>query len=173
MDRLRDAFTGTEPPAPATADEERADRLEMERAHAEGEHQHCDITCPIQMPSESMRTTILYRAIPGSESMLDELLRRARTEVAAPSTPAHAELCERIAEVRRIVMRLIAHATGFQDVLDESDRDPWARLVRADIDALRTATAVLPAPGDRLTVGAVPITCPGADEAQETEAGRG
>ncbi len=51
-------------------------------------------------------------------------------------------------DVREIVNRLIAHAQGFQDVLDESDRDPWARLVRADIDVLRTAIAALPEPAD-------------------------
>ncbi|MEU6990323.1 hypothetical protein ABZ953_06630 [Streptomyces sp. NPDC046465] len=45
------------------------------------------------------------------------------------------------ADIRKLVNRLVAHAKGFQDVLEESDRDPWARLVRADIDELRTAIA--------------------------------
>ncbi len=62
-------------------------------------------------------------------------------QAAAPSAPADRDL----PDLRRIVDRLAAHARGFQDELDESDRGPWARLVRADIDALRTATAVLPA----------------------------
>lgn len=38
-----------------------------------------------------------------------------------------------------IARRLIAHAAGFQDVLDDSDRDPWARTVRADLNELRAA----------------------------------
>ena len=41
--------------------------------------------------------------------------------------------------VRRISRRLAAHAVGFQDALDETDRDPWARTVGADIDALGAA----------------------------------
>lgn len=39
-------------------------------------------------------------------------------------------------EVRKLVRRLAAHAEGFGDVLDDSDRDPWAKTVRADIAAL-------------------------------------
>lgn len=66
--------------------------------------------------------------------------------------PADRDLRDRIAEVRKIAKRLVAHAKGFQDMLDESDRDPWARLVRADIDELVTSLAVLPAPADRPAV---------------------
>jgi hypothetical protein len=53
------------------------DRHEQERAHADGEHAFCGITCEVQLPSELLRNAILYRAIPGSAGMLDELLRRA------------------------------------------------------------------------------------------------
>ncbi|MFJ2701860.1 hypothetical protein ACIO3R_01510 [Streptomyces sp. NPDC087428] len=52
------------------------------------------------------------------------------------------------ADLRVLVDRLAAHAAGFADVLDESDRGPWGRLVRADIDELRAAVA---APVDRAT----------------------
>jgi hypothetical protein len=45
----------------------------------------------------------------------------------------------RLEEARTIVRRLAAHAAGFQDALDESDRDPWGRLVGADIAALSAA----------------------------------
>ncbi|GHA28841.1 hypothetical protein GCM10010372_30880 [Streptomyces tauricus] len=40
---------------------------------------------------------------------------------------------------REIARRLAAHAIGFQDVLDDSDRGPWARTVGADIIALCNA----------------------------------
>ncbi|MGW7617453.1 hypothetical protein ACWGLG_16605 [Streptomyces antimycoticus] len=50
----------------------------------------------------------------------------------------------RLEEARTIVRRLAAHAAGFQDVLDESDRDPWGRLVGADIAALSAALSRVP-----------------------------
>ncbi|MGW6481281.1 hypothetical protein ACWGDS_25870 [Streptomyces sp. NPDC055059] len=80
----------TTPPAPdpAETDEQRADREETERDHVRGDHTYCGVTCEAEFPSESMRNAILARAIPGSKGMLDELLRRARAEAAAPSAPA-------------------------------------------------------------------------------------
>lgn len=41
--------------------------------------------------------------------------------------------------VREVARRLAAHAVGFQDVLDDSDRGPWGRTVGADIAALQAA----------------------------------
>lgn len=58
-------------------DEERADRLEVESEHAAGIHTHCGVTCEEEFPSLMLRNTILVRAIPGSATMLDELVRRA------------------------------------------------------------------------------------------------
>ncbi|MFJ4932356.1 hypothetical protein ACIP8U_00595 [Streptomyces pseudovenezuelae] len=63
-------------------------------------------------------------------------------------------LTDKLKRIRDIARRLAAHAVGFQDVLDDSDRDPWARTVGADIAALvevldAPATAVLPASVDR------------------------
>ncbi|MFJ9037934.1 hypothetical protein ACIRF8_15240 [Streptomyces sp. NPDC102406] len=55
-----------------------------------------------------------------------------------PSAPAAADLRERL---WKIASRLAAHAKGFGDVLDESDRGPWGRLVRGDIDELRAVLA--------------------------------
>ncbi|MEV0114649.1 hypothetical protein AB0H77_15555 [Streptomyces sp. NPDC050844] len=75
-------------PDPAESDEERADRVETERAHAAGDHEYCGVTCEAEFTTEKLRNGILWRAAPGSAAMLDELLRRARTEAAAPSTPA-------------------------------------------------------------------------------------
>ena len=46
-----------------------------------------------------------------------------------------------LADVRRLVRRLAAHAVGFGDVLDESDRGPWGRTVGADIAELSAAVA--------------------------------
>ncbi len=46
-----------------------------------------------------------------------------------------------LGRVRRIASRLAAHAVGFQDVLDDSDRAPWAKTVGADITELADALA--------------------------------
>ncbi|MCX5285960.1 hypothetical protein [Streptomyces sp. NBC_00198] len=50
--------------------------------------------------------------------------------------------------VRRIVRRLAAHAAGFQDVLDDSDRGPWGTTVGADIAALQAALGETEQPCD-------------------------
>ncbi|MET9973900.1 hypothetical protein ACFYOI_03710 [Streptomyces microflavus] len=44
---------------------------------------------------------------------------------------------DRAATLHEVVSRLAAHAVGFQDVLDESDRGPWGALILADIAELR------------------------------------
>lgn len=51
-----------------------------------------------------------------------------------PPPVSRADVLDRICEV---VRRLAAHAVGFQDVLDESDRGPWGKTVAADIAELR------------------------------------
>ncbi|MFC8704138.1 hypothetical protein ACFUIV_18380 [Streptomyces anulatus] len=62
------------------------------------------------------------------------------------------------ASLREVVDRLVAHAVGFQDVLDESDRGPWGALILADIAELRALAnrpatdAAPPAPADRAAV---------------------
>lgn len=43
--------------------------------------------------------------------------------------------------IREIASRLAAHAVGFGDVPDESDRGPWGRTVGADIAELSAAAA--------------------------------
>ncbi|MFD9070556.1 hypothetical protein [Streptomyces lasiicapitis] len=73
---------------PSETDEQRADRLETERAHARDDHEYCVITCEAEFTTEKLRNSILWRAAPGSAAMLDELLRRAHAEAAAPSAPA-------------------------------------------------------------------------------------
>ncbi|MBQ1118500.1 hypothetical protein [Streptomyces sp. C3-3] len=70
-----------------------------------------------------------------------------RDVLIAPTTSA--------ASLGEVVSRLAAHAVGFQDVLDESDRGPWGALILADIAELRAlanrpaADAAPPAPADR------------------------
>src|SRR5512134_1971472 len=58
-------------------DGEPCDRHETERAHAEGEHTFCGVTCEVEFPSELLRNSILAKGYPGTAGMLDELLRRA------------------------------------------------------------------------------------------------
>lgn len=55
------------------------DRGEAARFHAAGDHQHCDQTCEVEMPSEALRNFILAKGYPGTGGALDELLRRAST----------------------------------------------------------------------------------------------
>lgn len=90
----------------ADDDEVRAlaeDRRETQQAHNQGEHGDCGLECEATMPSEQMRNAILCRAIPGSATMLDELLRRATAGQAAASEyrddvrDANAQLLRRMA----------------------------------------------------------------------------
>ncbi|MFI8535395.1 hypothetical protein ACIGMX_34760 [Streptomyces aquilus] len=61
---------------------------------------------------------------------------RAEAEDAAV-LPASVDRADVLDRIRGVVRRLAAHAVGFQDVLDESDRGPWGKTVAADIDELR------------------------------------
>lgn len=66
-------------------------------------------------------------------------------------------LTGKLKQLRDIGHRLAAHAVGFQDVLDESDRGPWGKTVGADIAELcevldAPAAPVLPASTDRSAV---------------------
>jgi hypothetical protein len=91
-------------------DEERADRQETERDHSSGNHRYCGVTCEAEFPSDMLRNTILYRAIPGSKAMLAELERRAAetsTDVGlsvrleAALTERYTELGNPFSEMRR------------------------------------------------------------------------
>ncbi|WP_328336799.1 hypothetical protein [Streptomyces violaceus] len=48
-----------------------------------------------------------------------------------------AEQAATLERFRVTIRRLAAHAVGFQDVLDESDRGPWGKTIAADIAELR------------------------------------
>jgi hypothetical protein len=67
------------------------------------------------------------RQLAVSDASADALLKRAEQAEAT------------VARVREIGSRLTAQAAAFQDVLDDSDRDPWASTIRAGLDELRTA----------------------------------
>lgn len=56
---------------------ELCDRHGTEQDHDAGNHQHCDQTCEQAFPWDQMRNFILYRALPGAQGALNELLRRA------------------------------------------------------------------------------------------------
>ncbi|WP_354596109.1 hypothetical protein R1Y80_00905 [Streptomyces sp. JL1001] len=82
----------------AETDEEREQREDREataRNHAAGEHQHCGITCEVELPTEHLRNFVIAKGYPGTAGALDELLRRA----AAPPAPAdRAATRDRIAD---------------------------------------------------------------------------
>ncbi|MGW5736975.1 MULTISPECIES: hypothetical protein [Streptomyces] len=94
VDRLLAAVTSVEP---AETDEERAGREETERDHAKGDHTYCGVTCEAEVATEMLRNFVIARGYPGTAGALDELLRRARTEAAAPSAPADRDLREIVA----------------------------------------------------------------------------
>lgn len=82
-----EAQPGTESPCSvpdSCEDGELCDRHETERAHAEGEHAFCGVTCEVEFPTEMLRNTTIAGGIPGTAGMLDELLRRAATQPVRP-----------------------------------------------------------------------------------------
>ncbi|APY88203.1 hypothetical protein DCW30_05710 [Streptomyces alfalfae] len=90
---------------------------------------------------------------PAVAELLDSMLSFEAEHRAAPSAPADRDL----RSLRRVVDRLAAHARGFQDVLDESDRGPWGQTVGADISELQEAVTALPALVDRASADAAEL----------------
>lgn len=82
------------------------------------------------------------------EKQLDEVCTQLGAEILRAGQ-AEATL-ERI---QRVIRRLANHAVGFQDVLDDSDRDPWAKTVGADIAELRRVADEAQQPSPRCTCG--------------------
>lgn len=62
--------------------------------------------------------------------------------------------------VCKVASRLAAHAVGFGDVLDDSDRGPWGRTVGADIAELSAAVAASAPP-------AAPLSAPQGSSVSE------
>lgn len=69
--------------------------------------------------------------------------------------------------IRGIARRLVAHSIGFQDVLDDSDRDPWARTVGTDISELCAAFDGVQQPGGELSETERTMLAFALDQAQE------
>jgi hypothetical protein len=96
----------TAPPKPSPCSDppcgyekdELCDTHATEKAHAEGDHQWCDITCQDNLTWEMLRNGILWRAAPGSPKMLDELLRRATNRSALME--AHIALVSTLSQIR-------------------------------------------------------------------------
>ncbi|MFE2563103.1 hypothetical protein [Streptomyces mirabilis] len=82
-------------------------------------------------------------ALESSDDIRDVIVVEA--EPAAPVPPSAPTNRAALDELRVIARRLAAHAAGFQDVLDDSDRDPWAKTVGADIAELRRMADEAPA----------------------------
>lgn len=70
------------------------------------------------------------------EKQLDEVRAQLGAEILRAGQAEAA-----LERIRVVVRRLVNHAIGFQDVLDDSDRDPWSRTVRADIAEVRRLAA--------------------------------
>jgi hypothetical protein len=112
---MADEAQPAETTEPDETDEQRADREETERDHAAGNHQYCGVTCEAEFPSDMLRNTILYRAIPGSKTMLAELERRAAAEAATDvDLPARLEaaLTERYTELGNPFSRMRRQEQG-------------------------------------------------------------
>lgn len=111
----------TDPPCGAD-DGHPCDTHATEIDHAKGNHEHCGVTCDITFPTEMLRNTILYSAIPGSATMLKELERRAKAH--------HEKLWkDQEQENGKIVDKLRAaeaHAPSHTWTVESPRRDNWA-----------------------------------------------
>lgn len=121
-------------------DEQRADRLETERDHTDGDHRHCGMTCVAEFPADMLRNGILWQAAPGAGAMLDELLRRAAVQ---PPPTDRGGLRDRIANA-------LADADGWvwAKGYDKTQSPTYQEFLR-QADAV---LAVLPAGADRAAV---------------------
>jgi hypothetical protein len=70
----------SDPPCNQGGNGEPCDIHETERAHAEGEHAFCGVTCEVVFPTEQLRNFVIAKGYPGTAGMLNELLRRAAVE---------------------------------------------------------------------------------------------
>ncbi|MZF56910.1 hypothetical protein GTX53_24280 [Streptomyces sp. SID5594] len=81
--------------------EQREDREATARDHAAGDHQHCGITCEVEMPTDHLRNFVIAKGYPGTAGALDELLRRAAAPPAPADRAAHYREAADIAESLR------------------------------------------------------------------------
>ncbi|WP_432111394.1 hypothetical protein [Streptomyces sp. YPW6] len=121
--------------------EQREDREATARDHAAGDHQHCDITCEVEMPTEHLRNFVIAKGYPGTAGALDELLRRA----AAPPAPA-----DRAATLTEAERTMLTYA------LDQAQEHIWSRDGFTDED--QAAVTSLRALADGAAAGVQPPT---------------
>ncbi|WP_052397239.1 hypothetical protein [Streptomyces sp. NRRL F-5123] len=116
------------------AREEQQDRAITRCAHAAGDHQWCDVTCEVAMPSEAMRNFIVAKGYPGTAGALAELERRAAAQAQVPAVLSEAE------------------RTTLTYALDQAQERIWAdagftEQDQAAVDSLRRLT--IPAGGEQ------------------------
>lgn len=89
------------------------------QAHAEGGHAYCGVDCEVEFPTEELRHAVLYKGVPGSAGMLDELLRRA----AAEGARLHASRMFRVhLRDREVLVKACRELVSGQDVAERLER---------------------------------------------------
>lgn len=97
------------------------DDHQQELDHATGTHETCGKDCEAKFPWDQLRNAILYSAIPGSASMLDELLRRAANRSALMD--AHIALMEEAGKRWQRIQELEQRVTELEGELRIGE--PW------------------------------------------------
>lgn len=83
--------------------------------------------------AEAIHADLLVHKVRRDQGILGIVPRLADAVLAVLPAPADRAALER---ARGIARRLAAHAVGFKDVLDDSDRGPWGKTVGTDIAEL-------------------------------------
>ncbi|MEV5977534.1 hypothetical protein [Streptomyces sp. NPDC052114] len=151
---------------PPETDEQRADREETERDHARGDHTYCGITCESEMPTEHLRNFVIAKGYPGTAGALDELLRRARAEAAAPSAPA-----DQAAVLRDFLWRL-EQSSGDAAAEKLLDDNPELRRLADEAQQAEPRCTCADAGPEFTPIGHY-ADCPAAQHRADTEADRG
>lgn len=143
-------------PEPLT--EQQLDEYETAARNAARIGSGIDPAAVLELAAEARRQRDKHKAsLRRADEINNELMEEVQRYAAGTERPvlwsvyndmhlraADAELT--LDRVRRIASRLANHAVGFQDVLDDSDRDPWAKTVGADIADLSAALSPDTAP---------------------------
>lgn len=120
------------PPTGQTDDREAEPETPLEKRLRYGERRNDELRTECKRRGK----TVLEQSekILALEKQLDEVRGQLGAEILRAGQAEAA-----LNTFQRVVRRLANHAAGFRDVLDDSDHDPWARTVGADITELRTA----------------------------------
>jgi ParB-like chromosome segregation protein Spo0J len=109
-----------------------------------------DTSCWAALVGEADRLRREGAALNVRVEQVDDQVNTLRRAVMLSEPTDQAAVLDRI---RAVARRLAAHAIGFQDVLDESDRGPWGKTVGADIAELRRLADEQPTPDARGSSG--------------------